>query len=195
MRATFEVTDVFVRSDVPVSALPSKNYVLDFDLALPGRYTEVGGKVFSYTDAADSDRFFVSEVQGNYVSLGFAGPAHVESFNLGVWSIGAKENVWSGGSFKYQTRVMLVTQSDTDMVQIDGLWADVVPLSDAGAFLTPNAMWTVYDTDRRPNGSEYFGSYSARLISLTAVPEPATLSLLIVGLVVVNGALRRLRTS
>jgi hypothetical protein len=77
---------------------------------------------------------------------------------------------------------MLVGASNTDMVQIDGLWADRINLVDESSLLTPNALWTIYDTSRRADGSEYFGSFFANLVSVTAIPEPSTLALVLLGI-------------
>lgn len=184
-RATFEAVQV-LHSSMPLSSLPSNTYVFDFDLAKPGQYTLTNGDVEMLDSGPYGDAFFVSLVQGNYHSLGQVKPTYASMYNLGVWTLGANQTSWGSGStygsFDYQTRVSFSGESNTDMVSINGFWGDRINLVDESSLLTPNALWTIYDTDRRADGSEYFGSFFANLVSVTAIPEPSTLALVLLGI-------------
>lgn len=185
VRATFEVLASFNGSAVEASALPSRYYVIDFDIDRVGTYQTLDGVTHLVPDDAAARHFYVELVQGNYVSEGLGGGRNAAEMNFASWMAGT-------AGYPTRTRVSLATESDVDMVQIDGFWEYVNPLVDEQSFLADGATWSIVDFAQRASGTSYQGYFSAALVSLVAVPEPASLYLALAALGLMFSA-RRVR--
>ena len=156
--------------------------------------TEADGSVTYYDDTSSSDRFHAERILGNYVSLNDGFNYFTSSptdHRLGAWTTldTPMENVYGSGpthgKFYYSTRAMLATGSSDDLVQIDGFWADKLVPSLPASFLSPNAIWMIYDRDYDQNGRETYGAFWASLVEVSPfnpVPEPSTSVMVAAGL-------------
>lgn len=194
---TFRVDSVLDSAGIDAAAHIGLKYIVktEFDESIArASRTEAAGSVTYYNDTSDSDRFYAKGVLGNYVSPNDGANYHASSpadHRLGAWTTfdTPVENVFGSGptygKFNYSTRAMLATGSFDDLVQIDGFWADKLAPSLPASFLSPNAIWMIYDRDYDLNGRETYGAFWASLVEVSPfnpVPEPSTSVMVAAGL-------------
>jgi hypothetical protein len=199
--ATFEVVGNLGDSPIQWTSLPTPRYVFMIDLDRDGTFTWASGSVVTIVDDAPTDNFYAEELVGNFVTSSVGGL--LKANNYAQWTVWptAKSNIWgsgpTSGGVSYTTRTSIYVQSDVDKVQVDGFWSDSIPLIGAQSFLTPGALWTIYDTARNDSGGEVFGFFRASLTSLSdtdptaVVPEPGTLALAAIAMLAAASRRRR----